>query len=251
MLWLALPFALSACQRKDPGAPLELPRETALAAPVRDPVDGPCSDVGSRRVCWSPSCANELCVQPRVVPASILQRASEYRCTGRGERRVCAPRRGRASTFQCSRVRCVQEQPRVPDDGEWECSDVVGVVLCRGGAAPAGVASPAADPGWLCGARRAGRAGERVCLDLDPDLPDGTGGYACHFERHAARLRRVCERSEAPHIGGECSAARRCPAGSVCADGVCVPRRAHADCWTDLDCGSGECLYGSCTEAVR
>lgn len=244
---LALALAACGCARREPGDALELTRETAIAAPTRDAAFGPCSDVGARRVCWSPSCAGNLCVQARELPASITRRGSEYRCTGRGTERVCT-RRAAVAPFQCQGRRCVQEQPRLPDDGEWECSDVAGAVLCRGGAPPAGVATPGVDPGWICGTRRAGRLGERLCLDLDPDLPSDSNGYSCFFENHGARLRRICERSDAPRIGGSCSPQLRCPAGSVCADGLCVPRLVNANCWADLDCGVGECLYGSCSE---
>jgi hypothetical protein len=244
----AVGLAATACSRRDPGEPLALVRETNVAAPIHDPADGPCSDVGARRVCWSPSCDGNLCIQARLLPTVIADRPREYRCSGRGEARSCARRSTRAPEFQCHRGHCVQEQPRLPDDGEWECTDVAGIALCRGGGAAAGVASPAREFGWICGARRAGRRGEPICLDLDPDLPPDGLDYDCRYETQGARLRRICERSDAPYIGGACSAEQRCPAGSRCGDGVCVPRSVTANCWADLDCGLGQCLYGSCSE---
>src|SRR6266567_425961 len=91
-----------------------------------------------------------------------------------------AARRARGGRFRCAGDACEQAAPAMPDDGEWECVDLDGAVVCRGGIAPAGVVAGPADPGWRCGARRGST--DRICVDLAPDLPDGAArGWRCSF----------------------------------------------------------------------
>lgn len=135
----------------------------------------------------------------------------------------------------------------MPDDGEWECSDLSGLVLCRGGMAPAGLAGVNADPGWICGQRRHGKPNERVCLDLDPDLPSlESSARTCRYEILGARSRRICEARGGTRFGDPCSRNEVCPIGGSCVHGVCLPPRVTPDCWSDFDCGQGRCSFGSC-----
>jgi hypothetical protein len=178
----------------------------------------------------------------------VIERdALGYRCTGVGAARKCVPRAERAPAFRCRGSRCSQEQPRLPDDGEWECADLSGVVLCRGGGEPAAVVHVSVDPGWLCGSRRRARNGERICLDLDPDLPEKVGVRACHFEIDGARARRVCEHSEQTLLGDACSHSDLCPPGSECTGGICLPPHPSPNCWGDAECGLGQCRFGTCS----
>ncbi len=124
----------------------------------------------------------------------------------------------------------------MPDDGEWECADVHGVVVCHGGLAAAGAVPGPADLGWLCGSRRS-HPSERVCIDLSPDRPNAE--LSCRFEAGE----RVCTARPESRVGAACGV---CPAGSVCADGHCLPLEPKPECWLDRDCGSGVCLFGSC-----
>ena len=242
---LARVLTLSACRRADEER-LNPERLARVAAPTSDP-DGLCGDFGAHRVCWSASCVDGICVRQRPIPSDVERPARGYRCTGAGRTRECAPRAERAPAFQCRGTRCSQEQPRKPDDGEWECSDLSGVVLCRGGSEPAAVVHVSTDRGWLCGSRRGGKSGERVCLDLDPDLPEKAGVRACHFEIDGARSRRVCERAEKPLLGDACTHSDLCPSGSECVAGLCLPPRPFPSCWGDADCRLGQCRFGTCS----
>jgi hypothetical protein len=246
-LWLVLLLALPllGC-RRGAGEQLTPQRLADVAAPNSDP-DGLCVDLGAHRVCWAAGCPAGLCLRDRPMPEAIRAWAGDYRCTGSGNTRRCSPRAARAPRFQCRGRRCSQEQPRLPDDGEWECADVAGAVLCRGGSEPAGVAHASADPGWLCGARHHGKNGERVCVDLDPDLPERTELRSCHFEFDGARMRRVCEPSDHPLLGDACTHPDLCPAGSDCSAGVCIPPHPRPNCWGDADCELGQCRFGSCS----
>jgi hypothetical protein len=250
---LAPPFALvltlSGCRRGDEER-LNPRRLAEVAAPSSDP-DGLCSDLGVYRVCWAAACPAGVCVRPRPIPSAIEPHALGYRCTGAGSARECAPRAERAPAFQCRGARCSQEQPRLPDDGEWECSDLSGVVLCRGGNEPAAVVHVSVDPGWLCGSRRGAKGGERVCLDLDPDLPEKANLRACRFEIDGARSRRLCERSEKPLLGDACSHSDLCPPGSECEAGICLLPRPFPSCWGDADCKLGQCWFGTCSTGAQ
>lgn len=242
----ALLLALNGCGRRGDGERLHPSRLAEVAAASLDP-EGLCSDFGAHRVCWAEACPGGVCVRPRPTPSALQNHALGYRCTGAGAARECAPRAARAPSFQCRRARCSQEQPRVPDDGEWECAELSGVVLCRGGTEPAAVVHVSADPGWLCGSRRRAKGGDRVCLDLDPDLPDKPSVRGCRFEIDGARMRRVCEHTEQPLLGDACSHPDLCPLGSECSHGICLPPRPSPNCWGDADCGLGQCRFGTCS----
>ncbi len=140
--------------------------------------------------------------------------------------RVAERDQHRGPAFVCDGPRCQQRYPRVPDDGQWECIDLDGAVVCRGGAPSAGVVPGDADRGWICGARRG--TPERICIDFAPDLPPGERrGWRCLSE-HSGGERRLCVRDPlAPQVR--------------------IPARVHPDCWLDQDCSPGEtCLQGSC-----
>jgi hypothetical protein len=146
-------------------------------------------------------------------------------------------------SFDCAGGACVQRHPRLPDDGEWECVDMVGASVCKGGDAPAGVVPGPPDQRWTCGAR----GGERVCVDLAADFPGGDReGWRCRYE-NAPRPRRLCLRDPAAHhLGDPCEPRRPCVDGATCRDGRCVAPPPHPSCWLDADCGSGACRFGTC-----
>jgi hypothetical protein len=148
----------------------------------------------------------------------------------------------------------------LPDEGEWECADVAGVVVCRGGEPAAGTAPGAPGRGFRCGSRRTagGKDGasvtERLCIDLAPGLPEGAvAGVRCHFEATRG-LSRVCDLAAVrPSVGSPCRREQPCVDGAVCfapagapAGGRCVPRRPDLDCWLATDCGGDPCRFGSC-----
>jgi hypothetical protein len=193
-------------------------------AACRAPAAGDCADVETLRICWDRA-------GPHVMGSA-----------------AAAVRRGPA--FACDGSRCAQRHPRMPDDGEWQCADSAGATICVGGERPAGVAPAPADPRWLCGARRGGPPGARVCVDLSPDFPDGGGGgWRCRT-LYDGPTRRVCDRAPDAHtLGDPCDPARPCVDGSRCADGRCVPDRPAPACWLDGDCPGGRCRFGSCVGA--
>ena len=113
----------------------------------------------------------------------------------------------------------------MPDDGELECVDLDGAVVCRGGAPAAGVVPGPPDPGWTCGARRG--SVDRICVDATPELPEGaTRGWRCRHT-HERGERRVCRADPA-------------------APGPKAERLPPPSCWLDKDCGAGVCRRGSC-----
>ncbi len=239
-----------ACSRDDAGR-LDAERVSLSPAAADDP-EGRCQDLGAFRVCWSARCPDGICTGPRPLPAALMPLGSDLRCTGAGPARRCRPRSQLASSFHCREHRCYQEQPRLPDDGEWECADLAGIVICRGGAPAAGVAGPNVDPGWICGPRRNSTTQERICLDLDADLPtQERSARSCRFEVLGARLRRVCESKATTRFGDPCSRDAACPEAGRCVRGVCLPPRVDPDCWNDFDCGEGRCSYGSCGALPR
>jgi hypothetical protein len=172
---------------------------------------------------------------PRVVPGADVR----WRCVGQGAARVC--RRAAGAPFACNEAECIQPWPRVPDDGEWECFERAGAVVCRGGEPPAGAAPGLPDPGWICSDGRT-----RVCIDLAPDRPEAKEFATCAYqETGGGRLRQRCTKRDEPRIGAVCGA---CPRGSVCVEGVCLPtKRPEANCWFDAECGPGHaCAFATC-----
>ena len=156
-----------------------------------------------------------------------------------------------AAPFVCAGDRCVQRYPRLPDDGEWTCSDTGGAAVCSGGDPPAGIPFNVADRAWICGLRRAGSAvrdkGERVCVDLTPDFPSGAApGWRCHYATEETTAR-ICERDASAHVIGD-----RCDPRTPCLDGLrCIAARCTAEppspsCILDGDCSVGLCRFGSC-----
>ena len=145
--------------------------------------------------------------------------------------RLLAPRS--AGRFQVRDGKLRQEQPRLPDAGEWRCAERGLIVWCAGGQAGAGIVSGPPDRGYRCGPRWGRDDGERVCIDHRPDYPapsDGppNGGkwQQCRFEQERGGAR-VCEHGAAY-------------------EGPALPARAVPACWLDGDCPSGHCDRGAC-----
>jgi hypothetical protein len=148
--------------------------------------------------------------------------------------------------FSCTGDLCEQRHPRLPDDGEWECLDMAGASVCRGGDAPAGVAAGPADGRFTCGAR----GGERICVDLRGDFPGGEAtGWRCRYE-NSPRPRRLCARDPAAHhLGDRCGPQQPCVDGASCQQGRCAAPSPRPSCWLDSDCAGGACRFGSCRTA--
>ena len=138
----------------------------------------------------------------------------------------------------------------MPDDGEWECVEISGVVFCHSRGLMAGMQAEPMDLGWLCGARRGGAEGERICVDLDADRPEDTSRRHCRFEAHVGAPQRSCTNTQSLQVGDACADSRVCPAGSRCQAGLCLPAQPEPACWLDRDCGAGlRCVFGSCAKA--
>jgi hypothetical protein len=231
------------------------PAEFTLAAPARDRGEL-CADLTELRVCWGADDASDgISTTPRPVPELQAPDGRGWRCSGRGALHACELRSARSGPFVCRGERCAERHVRLPDDGEWTCSDVSGAVVCVGGTAAAGVIAGPSDPGFLCGARaRAGHApggpdvdSERVCVDLSPDFPDGRAhGWNCRFD-YGDGVERICSRDRAAESFGDPAAPGACRNGRQ-AHGRCVPRRPQPGCWLDGDCASGACRVGSCVD---
>jgi hypothetical protein len=201
----------------------------------------PCADVGQLRACWEGG-GPRLVARP--LPARAASSALGWRCLGDGARRACVDRLREAAAFACARDRCVQRHPRQPDDGEWSCLDMAGATMCLGADAAAGVL-PGPTAGWMCGARR---DGQRVCVDLSPDFPDGAAaGWRCRYERAPASAR-VCERADVHVLGDRCAAGQPCVDGSRCVGGRCLPPRPRPSCFEDADCPGSACRFGTCRD---
>ncbi len=174
-------------------------------------------------VAWGESCSR--------APATSTARE---RCPA-GE--PCRPRSTEASAFICvgaGHSDCVQRWPRRPDLNEWDCAVSHGSTVCREHAKAAGltpVASAAAH-GYRCGPRN-GHADERLCVDDDPDLPDGPGPWACRFDsaQHGAR---ACQRVTSDDASGR------------------TKTELAPNCWLDEDCETPasrqRCVAGRCTD---
>ena len=133
------------------------------------------------------------------------------------------------SPFDCRAGSCSQRHSRLPDDGEWTCAELDGVVLCAGGEPASGTVAGPADRAFRCGQRP---NGERVCVNRTPDYPPGgRERYACRFDAEHGVTRECREHPT--------------PAPVLAA----LPSTAP-DCWLDRDC-SGRCDRGHCTGAPR
>jgi hypothetical protein len=219
--------------------------EVSSAYPAPSPSDRGelCTDVAGARACWNGAARFP---RPRALPAGPAPPGG-WRCTGMGNARSCEDRRRNGSAFACAGPRCVQARPRMPDDGEWECVEMAGVVFCHSRGDAAGIAPGAADSGWLCGLRRGGASAERVCVDFAPDRPNERERFVCAFEYARGQAQRVCTRAQTPSVGSACDAAHGCPAGAACSEGVCLPPRPSPACWFDQDCAAGSsCRWGTC-----
>jgi hypothetical protein len=143
----------------------------------------------------------------------------------------------------------------MPDDGEWECVEISGVVYCHSRGSVAGMPDGPADLGWLCGPRRGSRTGERVCVDFDADRPPqgalaAAPALQCRFEAHFGAPRRSCTPATKLQVGSACTAASACPEGSRCSAGLCLPERPEPACFFDRECGArARCVFGSCRGA--
>jgi hypothetical protein len=230
-----------------------------LATPADDDRSDLCADVGEIRACWGepgglegPACDGRACVVKSPLPSGSAP-ASGWRCGGTRQARVCEERTRNAGPWQCDGGRCVQRAPRLPDDGEWSCVDQAGGVYCHGGGPAAGVVAAGPDLGWVCGARKGGAPGERVCVDFAPDEPPLGEPTKCHYEYPIIAPERICVSDRAPRLGDVCEGRQACPSGASCTGGHCLPPRPEPSCWFDADCGSGaRCRWASCVvEASR
>jgi hypothetical protein len=217
---------------------------TCACSPKTAERDDLCADIGSIRACWTDAAAR---IVPRTVPKDTTPSALGWRCVGAGSARRCAARAVTSAAFVCSGSVCEQRHPRMPDDGEWRCSDSGGATVCAGGEPAAGVAAATVDAAWLCGQRRGATPPERVCVDFSPDFPDGNmDGWRCQTLDDGP-VRRVCER-DAPGrtLTAACAASRPCVDGSRCIDSRCIPGRPAPSCALQTDCATGRCRFGSC-----
>ncbi|MCC6214371.1 MAG: hypothetical protein IT376_05850 [Polyangiaceae bacterium] len=219
------------------------------AAPAPADVGSDCADVGAARACWSegsPGSVLGVVAVPRPPPPHGAP--GDWRCRGAGAERTCAPAAESAGPFECAGDRCTQRFPRLPDDHEWECADVDGVVICRSWSAGAGFVPGRPDSGYRCGAVR-GEPEERVCVDFAPDRPPGEP-WDCSFGNEPGTPSRTCVRGGREPLGRRCGSA--CPFGAVCAGDRCLPLAARPDCWTDRDCAPGaRCAFATCREPPR
>jgi hypothetical protein len=195
---------------------------------------GTCRDVGAIRVCWSDRGPRRV---PPALPSDVPPADAMWRCDE--DPRRCTLTRRRPFVCDGSGA-CRQTYARLPDDADWECADVDGLVVCRDRAMPAGIVPGPREAGWLCGDSR-----PHVCIDLVPDRP-GAGNYDCRFV-HEPVIERSCRPRDAATLGGPCRG--RCPDGSQCLEGTCVPSAiATPDCWTTADCAGGErCVLARCS----
>jgi hypothetical protein len=230
--------ALASCSK---ATPVVVDEATWVSAPAAEDGAANCADVHGARACWR---ENGVVRVARTVPSAL----DAWRCKGEGESRACRRRRGEAGAFVCKDGRCEQDHPRMPDDGEWECFERAGAVVCQAGVPAAGVVSGRRDDAWLCGALRDGAAPARICVDLAPDRPADPSFDTCNLQRKDGSLRRVCTAQGEPAVGRACGGAAACPRGATCEQGVCLPARApRGECWLDTDCGpGGACAFATC-----
>lgn len=228
-----------ACRDHDP-PPIRAVESRLLSTPAEKDIGADCRDVFERRVCYS---GDTPVLVERPLPALASERG--YRCHGAGKNRMCLDRRHAADAFE-TKTASTQNHPRMPDDNEWECADLSGVVVCHRGEPAAGIVPGAADPGFVCGERR-GKQGDRVCVDFSPDRPKEPA--SCHFEHRAGEPARICTPGGLGPLTRACG--KGCPFGSTCVKDVCLPLRPEPNCWLDTDCASGErCGLGTCRKAA-
>ena len=214
-----------------------------------------CADLTSLRVCWNAdekTCHGGICAVPLPLPAGPAPSPLGWRCSGNGSARTCTDRRKGPGPFVGDGVRWVQGHPRMPDDGEWTCSEMAGATVCSGGDAAAGVAANVTDEAWICGVRRGTAPRERVCVDFAPDFPDANAhGWKCIYATEPS-VARICERDREAHaLGDPCSEHEPCLDGVTCLEHRCVPDPPDPSCVFDRDCAAGVCRLGTCRESGR
>jgi hypothetical protein len=236
--------ALIACAACTKASPVVIDEPVWVSAPGAEDGAGTCADVHGARACWGG--AVRVARVARVVPSAL----DAWRCIGQGGARACRRRGGSAGPFVCKDGHCDEEHLRMPDDGEWECFERAGVVVCRGAGPAAGVIAGRRDEGWICGDRRDAGAAARICVDLAPDRPDDPSFDACMIQQKSGVVRRVCTQNAEPAVGRACSGDDTCPRGATCERGACLPARApQGECWLDTDCGAGEaCAFATCVK---
>lgn len=216
---------------------------TRAPAPEQDRPGQLCSDFAEARVCYDDDAARRV---PRTLPEGQTPSAG-FRCGGSGRARVCEDRAAQGGKFECGTTRCIQLFPRMPDDGEWECVEMVGLAFCHSRGTMAGAARGPRDLGWLCGPRRGHDDGEEICVDTSPDRPSDPRFRHCRYEQRRGAHIRSCGPGKGPIISDPCPQDAACPEHSACREGLCLPRRPAPACWLDADCGAGErCVLGSC-----
>lgn len=230
------------CSRADETRPRFELGVRSRSIPAGADVGRACADVADQRACWLGPGASEVRRVDRAALASGGDRG--LRCAGSGSEQRCEDRRFASEPFSCKADFCTQRHPRMPDDGEWECADLDGVVVCRGWSEAAGVVAGPVDPGWHCGGR-AGAPSERICVDFAPDRPAGEP-WSCRFHHESHAARRSCTRGGPGPLGHACGDG--CPFGSVCVLERCLPLEPKPSCWVDKDCGAAKCAHGSCRE---
>lgn len=244
--WVLLATLLVACRAADVPPHVE-------AGPVRSPGTDDrgtsCLDVGDVRACWGEhvggeGCVGATCLVGRPLP-DVPMPPSGFRCSGQRSARSCVSRAWNGAPFVCQKDRCVQSPLRMPDNGEWECVEIAGAVVCRALSEAAGIPSGTTDPAFVCDARVA--HGERICVDLSPDPPPGLDSWSCRVAYDGGAAARVCIPSKESRIGSACVATSDCPDAAACVGGRCLPEAPKPGCWFDQDCGQGaRCRYGSC-----
>lgn len=148
----------------------------------------------------------------------------------------------------CTDAGCEQREPPLPSDGEWECRDEHGALVCRGGGAAAGIVEGPRDVGFECARLPDDR---EVCVALDVPLPEGArAGFSCSITHEHGPIRRCVRDPAAPALARDCRD-EPCPAPLVCVDlgpeARCLPPpRSVTACWIDGDCGAGRCALGRC-----
>ena len=96
-------------------------------------------------------------------------------------------------------------------------------------------------------------AGPRVCVDFDPDFPDGVANHwRCRYS-YERGVQRVCQRAGAG-AANRGPLAMRCTLASTAATAArdtASTLRPAPDCWLDSDCKSSACRFGSCMPVER